>query len=163
MYTSGQGSGKEKRKRKRAASTEGRKHTIKKRTKAVSKFAKQQVKDTITVGAIMLGINVLNPLTMVGNVLVASAAFVAKKGINAGVRFGKKHTIRKREKSILPSSRTMVGAAIRAAAITLPVLLIGPSPVAIAMSVAGAVSMGKFLFSKKARLKRKKIRDAREK
>lgn len=136
-----------------AEKTGGKKHTI--TARKVGKFAWQQIKDTLLAAGIATYLMYVTPIATVSCVAIGAASFVAKKLINAGVRYGKKHMIKKRKKNEKPGKKKMlpkpVAAAITVAGAALPMMLI-PNPIAL---VAAGVS-GTALAKITGLLKRKK-------
>lgn len=104
--------------------------TIKSRAKATTKFALKQVRDAVIAAGMVLAFHTaFIPLNIVGQITLGSALFIAKKGIDVGVHFGKKHKIKKREKSNDSIKRTAVEATIVAGGMAIPIIMLGLPPI----------------------------------
>lgn len=121
---------KEKKPKKEGLNGEKPTWTIKSRTKATTKFALKQVRDAVIAAGMVLAFHTaFIPLNIVGQITLGSALFIAKKGIDVGVHFGKKHKIKKREKSNDSIKRTAVEATIVAGGMAIPIIMLGLPPI----------------------------------
>ena len=140
MYWSGEENDSEKANRKKS-----KKHTIKERKKNIPKFLLTQVGDTILAAGtvLLLSSTVLSPSSL-GMVVLGVSSFGLKKIVNAGVRYGKKHTIKKRDKSKVGAVASKTGSlAITAAGTALPIILLGIGPVPIVTAGISAIALSK--------------------
>lgn len=142
---------------------EGKKHTIKSRTKAATAFALRQVRDAVVAGGVILsaqaitalstpvgvaavGINPVATIPTIGLIAIGAASFMGSKMVFKGV---KKHTIKKREKG-KASKKSIVAKTTIAVAAPLTALLVGGyTPAAIVGIGVGAVTLAHKLHSRK--------------
>lgn len=135
-----------------------RRHHIKKRTpKQVAIGVGKQIFDVALATGTVLAMHFLpfSPFSFTagGAILMGSAIFAGKKVLNTGYRFGKKHFIKARTKGEKKSVYMMK--ALEAAAVIIPLLTIGVSPITLA---AGGIA-GIAFARKNRRLFRKYYRD----
>ena len=136
-----------------AAKAGGKKHKI--TARKVGKFIGTQVFDALLAATVATILFKTTAITGTAELIIGFAAFGVKKLINAGVRYGKKHIIKKRKKPYKPNGKKMrlprpVAGAITVAGAALPLALIA-NPIAIPVAGIAAVTMAKLtgLFTPK--------------
>jgi hypothetical protein len=147
---------KEERKKEAAERAGGKKHTIKARD--VGQFTWQQVKDAILAAGVATYLIYATPIASVTCIAIGAGAFVAKKLINAGIRFGKKHIVKNRKKPAKAGKKIKVpkavAGALTAAGAVAPLILI-PNPLAVVAAGISATAIAKItgLIQKKEKTK----------
>lgn len=129
---------------------EGKKHTIKSRTKATTAFALRQVRDAIVAGSVVsavqhftltsapgLDLNDVSTIPTIGLIAIGAASFVGSKFLFKGV---KKHIIKKRENG-KTKKLSVVADAISVAAPLTALLIGGFTPAAIVSIGVGAITL----------------------
>ena len=127
-----------------ASKAGGKKHTI--TARKVGKFAWQQVKDAALAFGVATYLMYAAPIPSLTCIAIGGATFVAKKLVNAGIRFGKKHIVKKRKKPVKDGKKIRIpklaAGAITAAGAALPLLLI-PNPIALVAAGVSATVLAK--------------------
>lgn len=141
---------------------EGKKHTIKSRTKATTAFALRQVRDAIVAGSVVSAVRgltttyatigsglplgtVVSSFPAIGLAAIGVASFLGSKMVFKGV---KKHIIKKRENGKI-SKKAVVASTVAIATPVTALLIGGFTPAAVVSIGVGSIALAKKLHNRK--------------